>query len=85
VLALVADGVQQLAVGAQESSAVGLDLTMFLAETELNSEPVDLEMAKNRILISNQILTERIIKNFQDHDILGLTKVNGSKKLGSSR
>jgi len=44
VLALVADGMEQLAVGAQESSAVGLDLTVFLAETELNSEPVDLEI-----------------------------------------
>lgn len=44
VLALVADGVEQLAVGAQESGAVGLDLTVFLAETELNSEPVDLQI-----------------------------------------
>jgi len=48
VLALVADGVQQLTVGAQESSAIGLDLTMFLAETELNSKPVDLEINKNK-------------------------------------
>lgn len=46
VLALVADGMEQLTVGAQESSTVGLDLTMFLAETELNSEPVNLEKWK---------------------------------------
>lgn len=42
MLALVADGMQQFTVGAQETSSVGLDLAVFLAETELNSEPVDL-------------------------------------------
>lgn len=42
MLALVANRVQQLTVGAQQTGAVGLDLAVFLAETELNSEPVDL-------------------------------------------
>lgn len=44
MLALVADGVEQLAVGAQQTGTVGLDLTVLLAQTELDGEPVDLQV-----------------------------------------
>lgn len=47
-LGLVADGVQELTVGGQEASAVRLDFAIFLAETELDSEPVDLWGSKQR-------------------------------------
>lgn len=43
VLGFVAQGVQKLSVSGQESSTVSLDGSIFFAETELNSEPVDLE------------------------------------------
>lgn len=43
MLALIADGMEQLTVGAQQTSTVGLDLTVLLAQTELNGEPVDLQ------------------------------------------
>lgn len=46
MLALVADGVQQLAVGAEQTGTVGLNLTVLLAQTELHGEPVDLGIKK---------------------------------------
>lgn len=47
-LGLVADGVQELTIGGQEASTVRLDFAIFLAETELDSEPVDLWGSKQR-------------------------------------
>lgn len=41
-LGLVADGVQELTVGRQETGSVRLDFAIFLAQAELDSEPVDL-------------------------------------------
>jgi hypothetical protein len=35
--------VQELTVGRQETGAVGLYFVVFLAQAELNGEPVDLE------------------------------------------
>lgn len=48
MLALVADGVQQLAVGAEQTGTVGLHLTVLLAQTELDGEPVDLPMKRSK-------------------------------------
>lgn len=38
----VGNGMQQFTVGGQKTSTISLDLTMFFAETEFNSKPVDL-------------------------------------------
>lgn len=43
MLTLIADGMEQLTVGTQQTSTVGLHLTVLLAQTELNGEPVDLQ------------------------------------------
>lgn len=40
----VGDGMQQFAVRGQETSTISLDLAMFFAQTEFNSEPVDLNV-----------------------------------------
>lgn len=42
-LGLVTEGVKELPNGRQQSCAVGLQLLVLLAETELYSEPVDLQ------------------------------------------
>lgn len=47
-LRLVADRVQELTVGRQQTGTIGLDFTIFLAQTELDSEPVDLWGSKQR-------------------------------------
>lgn len=46
VLGLVTDGVEELAVGREQTGAVGLHLVVLLAKTELNREPVHLRAQK---------------------------------------
>lgn len=41
MLGFLGDGVKELAVAGKKPSAVCFDLSGFLAEAELNSEPVD--------------------------------------------
>lgn len=43
VLWLVTDGVQQFSVSRQQTGTVSLDFVVFLAQTELYGEPVDLK------------------------------------------
>lgn len=40
VLTLVAQGVQEFAVGGQETGSIGFHLSLLLAQTEFNGEPV---------------------------------------------
>lgn len=42
-LRLIAQSVEQLPVGAQQAGAVGFHNTAFLAQTELDSEPINLQ------------------------------------------
>jgi hypothetical protein len=62
VLGLVADGVQQLSVGGEQTGAVSLDLIVLLAETKLNSEPVHLCGKKRPIKIHGLYLLRTEIK-----------------------
>lgn len=62
VLGLVADGVQQFSVGRQQTGTVGLDFVVFLAQTELYGEPVDLRNRENIKPISiTEVITIRPI------------------------
>lgn len=47
-LGLVADGVQKLPVGGQQTGTVRLDFTILFAQSELDSEPVDLSGPNQR-------------------------------------